>query len=608
MPTNKFFYLAHVDFQSDNQVRIIRDSFPTLSIKLNKNDYWMESLFKNFFNTRAEVTILTDISYNSSSLMVYDNNKKINFNFVINSKKKQTEQTKEQKEKIVTTRLAILFEHNEIVLQPHQEKGLNKLWKSKGELVFGQDDKKIHESWCWAHSTGSGKSYSSLSVFSKIPVSSVYIFCSNAALLQWAAYVCAMAQPTKSKTTFEIMGLTEFANRLISNEDRDGDEDFLLDHFVIFDEAHVFRNMTSVMKLQIEALRKARFLQTLTATLTVNHLSDIIALCEMHGGNLREDEIDEIKHNENVSFELIDSILERCFAGRIDWYDAKEDANASKYYAPTTIVIKEVEMSWEQTVDYMVKKRNNFIIGDLCLTTSSRNSYRKNQKQICNSSKDFSPKFELCCEIIDKFNKFPLIVYSNYLQNGVKEIYQRLKRKRPDLEVDIATGTTSTLDREAKRIAFNNKKMDTLLLSSIGNASLDFLGAKALILMESFDNAALEKQAIGRVCRLTLESKQTEGSLEPILIFKLMSIFPKKPQSEQEKQRITQYFYDTYCNPSIGTKEELLSSFDFIEELMNKIQLEENGQTVEQQLEIANVYKNNRLDPANMKFKSLGSR
>ncbi len=385
---------------------------------------------------------------------------------------------------------------------------------------------------------------------------------------------------------------------------------FLKNEFVIFDEAHVLRNLTSIMQLQIDALRQARFLQTLTATLTINHISDIIALCQMHGGDLTENEIKELKTNKDISHILVDDILTRCFENRIDWYDAKDDLHAGKFYAPITIIVKNIPMTWEQTVDYMVKKRNNFVIGDsLCITTSARNSYRKNQKQISNSSNNdiFSPKFNACCDLIESFNKFPIIVYSNYLANGIKAIYGRLKRKREDLKIDIATGTTKTSDRELKRLAINSKKLDILCLSSIGNASLDFAGIKALFLLDSFDDFSSEKQAIGRVSRFKAHQLQKDGTLDPVMVFKFISTFPNAVDiKEEDEQRITDYFYKTYCNPKVGSTKELIP-FNFTKELIKKIQKEENNKTVEQQLEISNIYTNNTLEPANKKFKSLGS-
>ncbi len=603
--SKRFFYLPFYDTITENHIRIIRDSSPRMELQLNtENDKWMRSIFESFFNERGQNLIVRPDKKEEKSVLRYVG-KDVGFNFDFKPRIKD-------KEKELQSRLKNMFEHAEIVLQPHQEHGLNKMWKSKGEIVFNDEIKDLHESWIWAWSTGSGKSYQSLSVFSRIPVERVFILCSNASLMQWASYVCAMAQPPQSNTIFEIIGLTEFASRLIDHEDRPGDDNFLKNQFVIFDEAHVFRHMTTVMQVQIEALRKSRFLQTLTATLTVNHLSDIIGLCKIHGGSLSEHEISELKHNNSISTNIVDDILTRCFQGRIDWYDAKEDLNAGQFYAPTTIVIKEVPMTWEQTVDYMVKKKNDFLIGDdedamLCITRSARNSYRKNQKQISNSSGDFSPKFDAVCDTIESFNQFPIIVYSHYLENGITTIYNRMKRRRPDLEIDIAIGTTKTQQREMKRIKYNNKKLDILCLSNIGNASLDFANSKALFLVDCFDNLAMEMQAIGRVSRFKAHKADKDGLISPIIIFKFISTFPNfTTMTNEKKAHITQYFYNTYCNPNVGSLETLIP-FDFVDELITKIKVEENNQTVEQQLEISNVYGNIKLAPANKRFKTLGS-
>ncbi len=604
MPINKFFYLAFTDCESENHVTIIRDSYPKLKFQLPiDNNKWMEPIVSQFFKNRAIVEFLKP----SKNPNIFYESKEINFNFEF-KKAKQVKNEQENKEKLFLKRLEVLFEHNEIILQPHQQRALDKLWRSKGELIFNtDDDKKINESFCWEHSTGSGKSYGSLSVFSKIPVDKVFILCSNAALLQWASYVSKMSQPKKSKTVFEIIGLTEFAN-LLANEDG-GDMDILKNQFVIFDEAHVFRNLTSIMRLQIDALRRARFLQTLTATLTVNHISDIIGLCEIHGGELSKIEIESLKNTETPPSEsMVADILIRCFSGRIDYYDAKQDAKNAKFYAPITIVIKEVPMCWEQTVDYMVRKRNNFQIGNLCVTTSARNSYRKNEKQISNSSNDhsLSPKFDLCCETITKFNHFPQIIYSNYLDNGIKGVYSRLKRKREDLKVDIATGVTKTSERESKRLAYNQGELDLLFLSKIGNASLDFAGSKALHLIDGFDNLSMEQQAIGRVSRFGAHAFEKDGTITPIIVFKYISTFPNFENiSQQDKDLITNYFYKTYCNPNVGSRDELIP-FDFVAEFIAKIKTEENNKTVDQQLEISNQYKSQTLEPANKIFRMLG--
>ncbi len=613
--SSKFFYLALITFESENHITVIRDSYPSIDVFLPIKDYqWMEPIVDEFFKNRAKITIHKPVKEDPE--LKYENSVEIPFNFEFKNNSKNTSITKiqENKQKLFLRRLEVLFEHDEIVLQQHQQNALNKLWLSKGEKVFqNESDKEIHESFCWAHSTGSGKSYGSLSLYSKIHIDKLYILCSNAALLQWADYVKKMFQPKKSKTTIEIIGLTEFAN-ILANEDG-GDMELLTNQHVIFDEAHVFRNLTSIMQLQIEAIRKSRFLQTLTATLTVNHISDIIGLCEIHNGNLTQEEIDALTDlDTSPPVELVETILRRVFTGRIDYYDAKLDLKNAKNYAPLTFVIKEIPMQWEQTVDYMVKKRNNFIIGptkdtSLCITTSARNSYRKNEKQISNSSKDqtISPKFDLCCDTITQFNCFPQIIYSNYVINGIKGVHARLKRKRPDLKIDIATGTTSTPDREAKRQAINSKELDLLFLSKIGNASLDFLGVKALHLVDGFDNKAGEDQATGRVRRYGGHKVEKDGTITPVVIFKYISIFPNLHSvSLEQKKVITNYFYNTYCNPNVGTIEELIP-FDFTEELIKKIKMEENGKTVDQQLEISNMYKSNNLDPANKIYIELGS-
>ncbi len=605
---SKFFYLALTTFESENHVSIIRDSFPTLTFNLPRIDaQWMQTIIETFFKNKANVTIKkTD---EEPSLM-YEDKFEIDFKFAFKASKSKIllsqKKLQENKELLFKRRLEAVFLHDEIVLQLHQINAVNKMWLSK-KIVFEDETTEIHESFCWAHSTGSGKSYGSLSIFSKIYVEKVIVLCSNAALLQWGDYIKKMYQPKNSKTIFEIIGLTEFAN-ILCNEDG-GDEDYLKNQFVIFDEAHVFRNLTSIMRLQIDAIRKCRFVQTLTATLTVNHISDIIGLCEIHNGELSEDEIEALTDLEtNPTQELVESILRRCFTGRIDYYDAKLDIKNAKNYAPLSYVIKEIPMEWEQTVDYMVKKRNNFKIADLCITTSARNSYRKNEKQISNSSKDqtISPKFDLCCDTITSFNRFPQIIYSNYLDNGIKGVHARLKRKRPDLRIDIATGTTKTADREAKRQAFNHGELDLLFLSRIGNASLDFHSCTALHLIEQFDNLAGEEQAVGRVRRFG-GHKADKNGIPTVIIFKYISTFPNLEEiSEEQKQEIKEYFFNTYCNPNVGSIEELIP-FDFVAELIAKIRKEENNKTVDQQLEVSNIYKSQSLGFAQKIFIELGS-
>jgi superfamily II DNA/RNA helicase len=133
-------------------------------------------------------------------------------------------------------------------------------------------------------------------------------------------------------------------------------------------------------------------------------------------------------------------------------------------------------------------------------------------------------------------NKFPCVVYSNFIKNGIFPVVKALNSK--NLSYKLITGSTTQDELEQIVNNYNKGNIKVLLLSSAGSESLDLKNTRQIHIMEPHWNFEKIKQVIGRAVRYKShgELPKTQRNVK---IFKWISIFGKKYKNISADEYLT---------------------------------------------------------------------
>jgi SNF2 family DNA or RNA helicase len=194
-----------------------------------------------------------------------------------------------------------------------------------------------------------------------------------------------------------------------------------------------------------------------------------------------------------------------------------------------------------QHIDYSIldkRKVNNF----LNVTRQLSNTIE--------SSSEF-PKIIKLWEYIKKAPK-PIIVYSNYLSNGIFPLTIYLNKNK--IPYAIYYGEQSEDKRNQIINNYNNKKIDVLLISSAGSESLDLKNTRSIHIMEPHWNESKINQIIGRAIRYN-SHKSLPKSEQNVKIIRWVSVFGYKIPYETA---------DEYLIKIAQEKDKMFKLFDII--------------------------------------------
>lgn len=99
----------------------------------------------------------------------------------------------------------------------------------------------------------------------------------------------------------------------------------------------------------------------------------------------------------------------------------------------------------------------------------------------------------------------PCLVYSNWLQSGVKPLSELLTQA--GLRTEVYTGSVTDEKKEAMVDAYNDSEVDVLLISSSGAEGLDLKNTRQIHIMDPHFNKAKIDQVIGRGIRYRSHSE-----------------------------------------------------------------------------------------------------
>jgi len=422
-----------------------------------------------------------------------------------------------------------------LMILPHQLIAYNFLQKNKGIILF--------------HKMGSGKTISSLYAAIKLnkptiiigPKSSKKSFIDDFDKLSTIMNI--------SKENFKFYSYKKIINILLSNFD------LFADKTIIIDEAHHLRSQTTNMMHIINNLVYAYKIILLTGTPIINHPIDLCVLVNI------------VKNSE--VFNIDKALFDFYYVDRLDNFNLESNSNdiqlklkntselktklsnSISYYEPIRdkdsikidILYPEVPLNTAQLIEYkkyiaklinpITKKivhletdinAEDFNIDFVSLDTKKKNSFLVATRQLSNTINNdpSSPKIGEVIKCILEGPK-PIVVYSNFLANGIFPISIQLNKY--GISYRIIKGTTSEDKMNSIINEYNKRLFDVLLISSAASESISLQNTRQMHILEPHFNEAKINQVIGRAIRykshdkLNLESKQ-------ITIYHWISIFP----------------------------------------------------------------------------------
>jgi len=268
-------------------------------------------------------------------------------------------------------------------------------------------------------------------------------------------------------------------------------------------------------------------------------------------------------------------MLENKIKNTISYY---ENIDTENYCKKKEYVIK-VEMSPAQMIEYkkfvsiiildkkVVNPDTDVRLDDLyinygLLDKKKKNSFLSAIRQLSNviDNNTITPKLQ---KIFNKLisNKFPAIIYSNYLDAGVFPLSKMLDKA--NIKHSIISGTITEVKLDNIVNKYNNGEIQVLLLTTAGSESLDLKNTRQIHIVEPHWNDAKIRQVIGRAIRYkSHDSLPLKKRL--VKIYRWISIFPFKVNYQTA---------DEYLDDLSKKKEKLFEKF---KELIIKNCIERN--------------------------------
>jgi superfamily II DNA or RNA helicase len=422
-----------------------------------------------------------------------------------------------------------------IKLFPHQTKCVDWMVKHNGLILY--------------HSMGSGKTITSLAM--------VYQF--NFPII----IISTKASRKNFKDDIKKMGLDTSRIQILTYQKTiksimDGILSFK-SHSIIIDEAHHLRTGTKLQSILITECLNAEKIVLLTGTIFYNALTDLSVLVNI----IKRDEVLP-ETNKEFKFFFWDDLyeapgsvetLKERISNTISYFKKPQDSHYPKSY---TTYIK-IDMSNAQISEYrhylkkILSLDNIQHIDYAILDKRKVNNFLNVTRQLSNTlenSPDF-PKILAIWNYIKTAPK-PLVVYSNYLSNGVLPLTVHLDKNKVSYSIYFGEQTEEKRNKIIDN--YNQRKIDVLLITSAGSESLDLKNTRSIHIMEPHWNESKINQIIGRAIRYDSHAKlpETERIVE---IVKWISVFGYKIPYETA---------DEYLVRLAQEKEKMFGAFDKI--------------------------------------------
>lgn len=328
---------------------------------------------------------------------------------------------------------------------------------------------------------------------------------------------------------------------------------------IIVDEAHHLRTSTKLLTILIGECIKAKKIVLLTGTIFYNNLTDLSVLVNI----IKKNEILPETNKEfkffywDETYEIptnINTLKER-IQDTISYYKKPQD---SHYPLSETIYIN-IDMANAQISEYRHYLKKILSLDNIqhidysILDKRKVNNFLNVTRQLSNTlenSSDF-PKIISIFEHI-KLHPKPVIVYSNFLKNGILPLTTHLSNFK--ITYGIYFGEQTEEKRNKIIDNYNHGFIDVLLITSAGSESLDLKNTRFIHIMEPHWNESKINQIIGRAIRYNSHEKLPVLDRK-VTIVRWVSIFGLKIPYETA---------DEYLVKIAQKKDKMFLSFDSI--------------------------------------------
>lgn len=285
---------------------------------------------------------------------------------------------------------------------------------------------------------------------------------------------------------------------------------------IIIDEAHNLRKLEGTIYTYIfNYCLKAKKILLLTATPLINYKYDIVNLISLIRGEppLTKQEFNEIekdtkslkKYLKNV-FNIYVKTLETHFPKKIIY----------EVFLPMD---KEYYKLYEKVEKGEIKKIPDF--KDNKNIFAFYNGVRRSSNIIDNKSIKIDWVIN---KILENTNK-KFVIYSNYIDMGMKPIMKRLNDKK--INFSYITGEMKISKRKESVDDYNSGIVKILFISKSGAEGLDLKNTNYMIILEPTWNDNLLNQIIGRVVRYKSHS-DLQKKKQKVIIYRLFLVKPKE--------------------------------------------------------------------------------
>lgn len=379
---------------------------------------------------------------------------------------------------------------------------------------------------------GAGKTFSAVDFVTRAQASHVCAIClaGGITIQPWIGYI---------RSCLQVKGITQFY--VLGEEQITRNVEIYQGAHVIIDEVHHYRNITDTMAGVLDYIMDSKAVLCLSGTPVVHKVSDLNPMARL------------IARDHNVSIDKPEQIR-KYFEGRVYYVDQAmmemRLSQSTKSKKKTimaqleTLPRKKIPMSWISFFDYMTSSKRAFVLGEFEFGSSSRNSFKSQQKQSCVAE---SLKTQIICQDIIKKLDNPEIkriaLYSNYVEKGIKVLRKALEEHH--IKVLEITGNVSLSDRNRIVQAYQHPSFKgVLLVSNVGGEGIRFFLTDYICLAAPPLHDSDRSQILRR---FVFTNSHPEKRVIPVQEYAL--VIPTERPSDQVVQEVMAHFLKKWRPP-----------------------------------------------------------
>tara|TARA_Y100000591_G_scaffold36115_1_gene26747 strand:+ start:376 stop:2091 length:1716 start_codon:yes stop_codon:yes gene_type:complete len=375
----------------------------------------------------------------------------------------------------------------------------------------------------------------------------------------------------------------------------DNKKEYFKNTVLIVDEGHLIRNSATEKASVLEDVSAVCYkVIVLTGTPLVNYPNDISVLMKMVNpksdlpmswSSFKKRFVDtEYSFAPAFSFPFYKKVKSYKLKNLNQLYGSMRNHISCVYadvenFPRSYFTSKKVEMSEQQYTVYRAMEKENLdsrsreilYNGEDVSTNSQLNTFLNKTRSISNTldglstvEQALSPKFAAVLNHLEKENRWPVVIYSFFLKSGVLAMKTLLDYG--PYRTAIITGNTSMEEVAAAVNAYNDKKLDVLLLSGAAGFGLDLKRTAQIHILEPSWNKAKIDQVIGRGIRF-----KSHADLPPnmrfVNVYHWLSVIPRgvfnvffnpRPSADEhlyelsmKKNALIEVFDEAMCQASI---------------------------------------------------------